>query len=189
MVRLALIALLAGLTMLAPPASGVIVGGGGSHATDCLLVFDADVNWPPGPDRTPKEIRCVDGDACDMDGTLNGTCEFAISACANSTFDPRCTLNGVQTIVVDHAEDNGDPRFDTEFQAFQSRIDNNIDPPSTTSDACTTATTMHVRVNGPLSNNACRKGTKTIRIATRSIAADVMPTNSAAAGGGSGARE
>jgi len=171
MLRLPLVALIAGLAMLAAPAGAVIVGGGGSHATDCLLVFDADANWPPDLDRTPKEIRCVDGDPCDMDGTVNGSCEFAISVCANSTFDPRCTLNGVQTIVVDHAEDNGDPRFDTEFQALQSRIDNNIDPPSTTSDACTTATTMHVRVAGPLPNNACRKATKTIRITTRSIAA------------------
>ena len=48
----------------------VIVGGGGSHATDCLLVFEADANWPSDPDRTRKEIRCVDGDPCDLDGTV-----------------------------------------------------------------------------------------------------------------------
>src|SRR5947208_3153929 len=58
--------------LLVAPAHAVIVGGGGSHATDCLLVFEADANWPSDPDRTPKEIRCVDGDPCDLDGTVNG---------------------------------------------------------------------------------------------------------------------
>jgi hypothetical protein len=164
------IAVLVSLFVLAGPAHAVFVGGGGSHATDCLLVFDADANWPADPDRTPTEIRCADGDPCDLVGAVTGRCQFAVSVCANSTFDARCTLNGVQSITVDHAEDNGDPRFDTEFQALQSRIDNGVDPPSTTSDTCTIATTMHVPVDGPLANGACRKTRKTIRITTLSIA-------------------
>jgi hypothetical protein len=163
-----LIALLGAL--LATPVHAVIVGGGGSHTTDCLLVFDTAANWPPDPDRTPREIRCADGDPCDEDGLVNGSCQFGVAVCVNSTFDARCTLNGVQSITVDHAEDNGDPRFDPEFQALQTRIDNTIDPPSTTADDCTSATIMHVPVEGPLAGNVCRKTRKTVKVTTLSIA-------------------
>src|SRR5205809_5829374 len=87
------------------PAQATIVGGGGSPVTDCLLVFDANVN---SPFSKPRNISCTDGDpSCDRDGTVNGVCEFALAACANSTFDPRCTLDGVQSITVDHAQDDG----------------------------------------------------------------------------------
>src|SRR5262250_3933664 len=128
--RLALLALLISL-LVAPSARGVLIGGGGSPATDCLLVFSADANDPPGH---PHNIRCTDGDDCDLDHAVNGSCQFAVGACANSTADARCTLNGVQSITVDHAEDNGDPRFDPEFQALQTRISNTVDPPSTDPD-------------------------------------------------------
>src|SRR5437899_741178 len=79
-----------------------IVGGGGSATTDCLLVFDAAVNSPP---TRPHDIRCTDGAPCDADGTVNGSCQFAVAVCANSTVEPRCTLNGVGSVTVDHALD------------------------------------------------------------------------------------
>ncbi len=165
--RLALLALLAALaTSFAVQA--IIVGGGGSPSTDCLLVFSVDANYPPGH---PHHIRCTDGDAsCDLDGKVNGSCQFAVAVCANSTADPRCTLNGVQSSTVEHAQDNGDPRFDTEFQALQTRIDNTINPPTTDPDVCTTGTNMHVTVEGPFGNGICRKSWKTVKITTLSIA-------------------
>jgi hypothetical protein len=140
--RVASIVLLAVSVGVPLHVTATVVGGGGSPSTDCLLVFDIDANYPP--DR-PKQIRCADGDPCDLDGTVNGSCQFAVAVCANSTADARCTLDGVQSIKVDHAEDNGDPRFDPEFQALQSRIDNTIDPPSPDPDRCTAATNIHVR--------------------------------------------
>src|SRR5262249_24408203 len=118
----------------------VTIGGGGSPRTDCLLVLQAPANDPP--DR-PKKVTCFDGDpSCDHDGTVNGVCEFQVAACANSTFNPdRCTATGVASVTVDHAVDNAnDPKFDTEFQALQSRIDSRFELPTETQDLCTSPT-------------------------------------------------
>lgn len=147
-------------------ASAAIVGGGGSSKTDCLAVFSADVNYPASK---PKQIRCADGAACDADGVVNGSCSFAVGICANSTFDPRCTLNGVESISVDHALDNGDPKFDTDFQALQSRIESQIDPPDSGADNCTTPTTIRVPLLGPLPGGICKGTKKTIKVTTLSL--------------------
>jgi hypothetical protein len=156
--------LLAVALCAASDASALTVSGGGSPKTDCLTVFDADANYPSS---APKSIRCVDGDPCDVDGEVNGSCQFRVAVCANYAGDDRCTLAGVESVVVDHALDNGDRRFDPEFQALQSRIDNSIDPPS--SDAsCTVPTNLHVPLLGPFTNNVCKRGRKEIRITTRS---------------------
>src|SRR5262249_28129661 len=121
------LAIVAGLWLAtAVPVRGptlVTIGGGGGFGGDCPLGPQGPAN--DAPDR-PKKVTCVDGDpSCDHDGTLNGVCEFQVAACANSTFDPdRCTATGVASVTVDHAVDNAnDPKFDTEFQALQSRID------------------------------------------------------------------
>src|SRR5512144_2153404 len=91
-------------------ADAVVVPGGGGSKTDCLTAFDAAANIPAS---RPKEVRCADGDPCDTDGVVNGQCVFAVAVCANGTFDPtRCTSPGVNDILVDHAQDNGDPLFD-----------------------------------------------------------------------------
>src|SRR5262249_20194380 len=120
----------------APAVQALVIGGGGSSETDCLLALDAPVNDPPGK---PKEGRCAGGDhSCDADGIVNGECLFRIGVCANSTFDAtRCTLAGVDSIDVDHAHDNGDPKFDPDFQALQTRIDSQIETPTSVADRCT----------------------------------------------------
>jgi hypothetical protein len=144
-------------------ATATVVGGGGSSRTDCLAALDAPVNDPP---LKPKNIRCVDGDPCDADGVVNGVCEFPISVCANSMYNPTvCTLNGVQTINVEHAADNGDPKFDPEFQALQNRLLNDIGPPTNTSDDCTNATNFHVAVIGPFAG-VCKKNKKLLKLTT-----------------------
>jgi hypothetical protein len=149
------------------PAHALIVRGGGPVSSDCLLVFDAPANTPASK---PRDVRCTDGDtSCDGDGIVNGQCEFAIGVCANSTLDPRCTWSGVQSIMVDHAADDGDPKFDTEFQALQSRIDGAIDPPSTDPDRCTLPTLIHVPVLGPFAGNVCKSGQKVLKIHTVSL--------------------
>src|SRR5262249_7221701 len=150
--------------LVAQAARATVVGGGGNARTDCLVVFDALVNYPPDD---PTRYRCKDGDPCDADGTVNGVCAFALGGCANSSFEPtRCTLVGVDSITVDHAIDNGDHKFDPDFQALQNRINGGIvgpgDPPNTDPDVCALPTTFLVPVVGPLAGNVCRRGKKQV---------------------------
>jgi hypothetical protein len=161
--------LLGAIFVAGDPAEAVITGGGGSTRTDCLAVFDAAVNFPPS---RPKHIVCVDGDPCDADGVVDGVCSFQVAVCANSTFDPRCTLAGVQTITVDHALDNGEPRFDPDFQALQTRIDSGIDLPTTDADQCTLPATLRVDLRGPFPNHRCGRSRKTIVMRTVSTVID-----------------
>jgi hypothetical protein len=152
------------LLVVAAAAHATVVGGGGSPTTDCLLVFDAAVNTPAAK---PKYVTCTDGDpTCDMDKTVNGVCEFPVGACANSTFDSRCTVSGVQSITVAHALDDGDSKFDTQFQALQQRIAGTIAPPTSDPDSCISPVTFRLPVDGPYLNNVCRRVRKTIAVTT-----------------------
>jgi hypothetical protein len=151
------------LLTIATAAHGLVIGGGGAGGSDCLVVFDAEANTPVA---RPRHVRCADGDACDADGVVNGACVFPVAVCANSTFDPRCTVSGVASITVEHALDNGDPRFDPDFQALQTRIDDAIDPPANDADSCTAATHFRVTIEGPFAGNRCRTDTKLVRMTT-----------------------
>src|SRR5262245_26673581 len=163
--RRSLVLLPALLLPCAPPVGALIVGGGGGIATECLTVFDAPANYRP---EKPRHVLCTDGDSsCDADGTVDGVCEFPVAVCANSTFDARCVYFGVASVEVDHAADNGDPKFDPDFQAVQDRIDAQIPPDTTDPDVCTATTTIRVPVTGPL-GSTCRRGTKKLRLRTTS---------------------
>lgn len=148
---------------LAAPASALVVGGGGSASTDCLLAFSVDANFPP---TTPKQVRCVDGDpTCDDDGVVNGVCDLRISLCANSTFNPSCTINGLASVTIEHALDNGDPKFDPDFQSLQTRVNTDFSFPVTTADTCTSFGLIHVPIKGPLgNNNACGRQKKKLKL-------------------------
>jgi hypothetical protein len=162
------LAIVAGVLLVtAPVARAIVIGGGGSSRTDCLLALDAPVNDPP---TKPKKVRCTDGDPrCDADGVVNGECVFQVGVCANSTFDPtHCTLSGVNSIAVDHALDNGDPKFDTDFQALQNRIGSQIETPTSTANRCTTPTNIGVRLEGPFPGDVCKSAKKQIKIVTLS---------------------
>ncbi len=157
-------AVLAGALLIAVPAVAVIVGGGGSKRADCLVVFDAPANYPTD---APKQVRCVDGDmSCDSDMTVNGECSVEIKVCVNSTASSECTLNGVAQINVDHAADNGDPKFDPDFLAVRSRIEDFIFP-VTTADACTAPVTVTVPIKGPLGHTC---GPRKKKLKLRSVA-------------------
>lgn len=160
----------------ATTGDATVVGGGGSSRVDCLSAFDAAVNTPA---TKPRNIRCADGDpSCDLDGVVNGVCNFQVSVCANSTFNPTaCTLNGVRLITVEHAVDDGSPKFDPEFQALQTRINSDIAPyPNEDGDACTTATNFFVAIKGPFKNDKCKRNKKQIRLVTESTMAAGMGT-------------
>src|SRR5262245_24098952 len=152
-------------------AQAIVQGGGGSSRTDCLTVIDAAVNYPPD---NPKRFRCADGDPCDADGVVNGVCQFDVTICSNSSYDPtHCTLVGVDSITVDHALDNGDRKFDPDFQALQNRINSGIvgpsDPPNTDPDVCALPSTLLVPVIGPLAGNVCKRGKKQVKITSLSV--------------------
>jgi len=160
----------ASLSFGTTPAGATEVGGGGSSKVDCLTTFDAPVNTPL---TKPRNIRCADGAPCDMDGIVNGQCNFQVSVCANSTFNSSaCTLNGVRLITVEHAADNGDPKFDPEFQALQTRINSDIaaapNNPNEDPDTCTTATNFFVAIKGPFKDDKCKRNKKQIRLVTES---------------------
>jgi len=157
----------AALLLLAAAAHADIFGGGGSSKYDCLVVLDTPVNDPV---EKPKRIRCTDGDpACDADMTVNGTCVFPTAVCVNSSYNMgTCSLVGLETAVIDHSADNGDPKFDTEFQALQSRIDNELEPPNIDPDACTLFTNISVAVRGPFPGKTCRRGKKKMKIRSES---------------------
>jgi hypothetical protein len=166
MARSRRVALVAILLCPLSVAQAVVIGGGGSSRTDCLVVIDAAVNHPPDK---PKRFRCTDGDGCDADGEVNGVCAFDVGICANSDYNPtRCSLVGVDSITVDHAVDNGDPRFDPEFQALQNRINSGIvgpgDPPNEDPNTCALPSQFLIPVLGPFEGNVCKRGKKQVKI-------------------------
>jgi hypothetical protein len=152
----------------AAPAMAIIVGGGGAKSKDCLVVFEADANFPLA---APKQVRCTDGDpSCDADGDVNGVCSVPVKVCANSTFNSACTLNGVSQINVDHSFDNGsDPKFDPDFLALRQRIADDFSFPLTAVGVCTGTVNFRVPIKGPLGkNNSCARTRKKLKL--RSVA-------------------
>ncbi len=147
------------------------VHGGGPKNRDCYATLKANANRPK---NNPRHIRCVDGDpTCDADGVVDGVCTFAVSVCANSTFDPtHCTSGAISSIDVAHGIDNGtDPDFDTDFLALQTAIDSDIAPPTAAADVCTSVVNIRVRIKGPTgrppgSRNHCRPNKKILQLFT-----------------------
>lgn len=160
-----LLVLVGVLCVFGGDAHATTVGGGGSKKLDCLATFETSVVLP----ANQRKIICVDGDpACDTDATIDGKCTFDLAVCVNSTFSPVCTQNGVESIFVEHSADNGDPKFDPDFQAIQDRIENELDLPSTEVDDCTDPSFVTVRVQGPFPGNRCRQGKKKVKMSTDS---------------------
>ncbi len=152
----------------ASPAAAGVVGGGGPARLDCLGVFVTPVDLP----ERRHHVRCVDGDpACDADLAANGECRFPVAICANSTFDASCSSAGVDSIAIDHSADDGDPLFDPDFQALQSRVDAELELPSSSPDDCTTATNVVVRLRGPLPGGRCHASRKVLRTSVASLPA------------------
>src|SRR5262249_24487409 len=92
-------------------------------------------------------------------------------------FDPVCSLVGVESITIDHADDNGDPKFDPDFQALRTAVGSKIHPPSTEVDKCTVATRFTVPIKGPFgSANGCSSGRKKLKITSISqvIAGEII---------------
>jgi len=147
----------------AGPATAIVVGGGGSKSKDCLVVFEADANYP---DEAPKQVRCHDGDDCDKDGAVNGSCSLPVKVCVNSTFSSECSLNGVSQINVDHSFDNGnDSRFDPDSLSLRQRIGQDFTFPMTGTGICTGTVNFTIPIKGPIgSSNHCGLNKKKIKL-------------------------
>ena len=69
------------------------VGGGGPSATDCFVAWSG----LPGMSET-----CADGEACDLDGKVDGICMLGLQGCINVPGLGACTpagLSGPPTVT------------------------------------------------------------------------------------------
>jgi hypothetical protein len=152
------------LAVTAPSAPGALVAGGGRRATDCVAVFDAPGANAPAPPRPPRHVDCVDGDpSCDADGLRNARCIFDLRLCINSSAVTGCTPVRADSLAVDHAVDNGDPRFDIDFQALQNRANLLGFPDNEDPDRCTLTSTLTVVLRAPAGSRPWRRAKKVVR--------------------------
>ena len=133
-----------GLALLSS-AFGTVVPGGGSKRTDCLAELSADgAAYPAGRSR-PLGITCADGDACDPDGTRNGSCRYSVSLCINVSDPslPGCSAKELKRLQI-KATGPRDARPD--LSALEAAIAQ-LSLPSATPQ-CTTAVDLEVPVGG-----------------------------------------
>ena len=92
--RWALLALV-GTAMGAIPSRAVVLGGGATDK-DCRVAYE-------GVDATAgaSGVVCVDGDACDGDAAVNGSCLFAPSLCVG------VPLEDCNPVALDRLEQGG----------------------------------------------------------------------------------
>jgi hypothetical protein len=148
----------------ASPAGAVVVAGGGSKTTDCMVVLDAPGANRPAPPKVPKNVDCTDGDpSCDTDGLRNGECSFSIQVCLNSTVIAGCGAGEVGTLDVAHAIDDGDPKFDPDFQALQTRV-NALGLPNNALDECPVPSTVRVPLRTSSPGTVLRKNKKKLAL-------------------------
>jgi hypothetical protein len=60
---------------VAGPASGFVLGGGIANK-DCRVAFGG-----VDPTEGASQVLCTDGDSCDADGTVDGSCRFDVALC------------------------------------------------------------------------------------------------------------
>jgi hypothetical protein len=78
-----------------------LVTGGGNPATDCAMEAYG-IQLDPTPGRMARSAVCTDGDACDADGTVNGSCDFPLGLCLNVN-DPAladCTPTAIASVEL-----------------------------------------------------------------------------------------
>jgi len=60
-----------------------LVAGNGSDKKNCVSEFFGTELVPVKPGKPAKFAVCVDGDACDADGKVDGSCRFPLGFCLN----------------------------------------------------------------------------------------------------------
>ncbi len=77
-----------------------LIPGGGRRATDCFAEFSDTPALRTRLGRPTTQSVCHDGDRCDRDGAVDGTCSFAVGVCFNVSSDAVCTPAGVEGFTV-----------------------------------------------------------------------------------------
>ena len=128
------------------------VPGGGDEASDChseLATATVKLNAPffnPAKPKPAKEVRCFDGQAgCDLDGTANNECTFAIDVCLRNADPelPSCTPADVTAFSV-----KGSTTKYPGLGALQTAVDALL---PVASNVCTTGQQVTVALKGPTS--------------------------------------
>src|SRR6185369_10847230 len=78
-------------------ATKCLLGTGGDTGTCRAAIAVDNFDGLGNPPADPKKIVCKDGDVCDADGSVNGSCTFLVGACLNL---PGCTADTVTAGVV-----------------------------------------------------------------------------------------
>jgi len=127
-----------------------------SGSTDCLLAWSVNYDGLGAPPPNPKSIVCVDGDACDRDGHVNGECTFEIGACVNTNVAGCSTTNVTTLEMKKPGQKDIDKKSFKDPEAVYTRrtILSEIDALLPTSSEACTAPNLNVRV--PLKS---KKGT------------------------------
>jgi len=147
---------------LLPWPALALVAGGGPASQDCQLQLDMPpLNYPlsvPGKLRTPKELRCFDGDAgCDLDGEVNGECRMPLDACFATAGLDGCAPADVTAFAVGGAKGDSDLRtLQTAGQAMLPASDG----------ACTTGQAVRVRLKR--GKRGSKAATRTVKLKARS---------------------
>lgn len=141
------------------------ISGGGSATKDCWAQFAApslSLNFPPTPKKS-RELRCFDGDAgCDLDGEVNGACEFPVDVCLFTSDPalPQCTPSDVQAATVKNKKN------DPGLASLQASLDALL---PATNEVCTSGETLVVPLK-TTSKGLRKRGRQVVRIKTETAA-------------------
>lgn len=161
LVRLGAVAL---LFIVSSSAEGKI-SGGGNATKDCWAQFDAPdlrLNFPVAPKKS-KELRCFDGEAgCDLDGEVNGACEFPVDVCLFNA-DPELPTCAPADVIVATVNNK---KADPDLASLQAALDGLL-PAS--SNVCTSGQTLTVPLKSCCSGKF-KKAKAVVKIKTETAA-------------------
>jgi hypothetical protein len=144
----ALVALLAS-ALLTPTSAQALLGGDGKGKVeaDCFIGLEASTETlePFGKKGKKQAITCEDGSPCDLDGTVNGSCQLQMRACVNQPGDPSCTPGPLKKIVA-FVKPKGAPKVNL------NATDTGGELPTDGSSACGAFQTVDVPVKGKAGN-------------------------------------
>jgi outer membrane protein assembly factor BamB len=145
--------------------------GGGPPQLDCQAEFAGDgirLNYKPFNPAKPKpakELRCFDGDPCDVDGVTNDSCTFDVDVCLRNADPslPACTPADVTGVQV---SGTSDPDLAALRDALVSIV-------PATSNVCTSGRTLTVPLTGPDALGRFKLAKKKVKLkATTATAVD-----------------
>jgi hypothetical protein len=151
--RIAVIATMAccfAVASVAPAGATVIGAQKGTPVCDAVWKVSEVASVSPGPKFTT--VTCVDGAACDKDGSTNGSCSIEVEACALSTEIAGCTPSA----TIDQLK----------FPNGNAKKFPGLSAPATTADACGAIGTATLKLKKK-GKKPSAKGKGTIKLQTK----------------------